>query len=39
MTLVVQDGPTLKAYVRSEADDRIDATLRPMAKVIAGRRG
>lgn len=39
VTLVVQDGPTLRAYVDRRADDRVDATLRPMAAQIAGRRG
>jgi phage-related protein len=39
VTLVVQDGPTLHAYVAATADERIDTTVRALAPAIAGRRG
>ncbi|MFF0061089.1 hypothetical protein ACFYRC_05995 [Streptomyces sp. NPDC005279] len=40
VTLVVQDGPTLQAYVSGVADRRVEATLRPVASAMrAGRKG
>ncbi|MFE0098365.1 hypothetical protein ACFWZO_30755, partial [Streptomyces sp. NPDC059015] len=40
VTLVVQDGPTLKAYVDGRAQGRVDATLRPAITAMrANRKG
>ncbi|MEU5976393.1 hypothetical protein [Streptomyces sp. NPDC047315] len=39
VTLVVQDGPTLRAYVDGRADGRVGAVLGPLATAIQGRRG
>ncbi|MFE0273784.1 hypothetical protein ACFWZY_16935 [Streptomyces sp. NPDC058992] len=39
VTLVVQDGPTLRAYVDGRAQSRVDATLHAAAVKIRGYRG